>query len=163
MPDISQSADSAKNIKQFSRFIVVGCTNFAVSFVVFYIFYNSLKLSGLLFSVLGPAGYHLERTLQGIGVESADATLANILGYSAGIINSFVWNKLWTFKARHETAGQFGRFLLLNIACMLLSSLSLFIFIDYLGFFYGAVWFITMGMVTIINFAVSRCWVFRKS
>ena len=163
MTDYSQSADSAKNIKQFSRFIVVGCTNFTVSFVVFYIFYNYLKLSGLLFGGLGPAGDHLERVLQDIGAESADATLANFIGYSAGIINSFVWNKLWTFKARHETASQFGRFLLLNIACLLLSSLSLFIFIDFLGFLYGPVWFITMSMVTIINFAVSRYWVFQEA
>jgi len=163
MTDYLQSADSSKNIKQFSRFIVVGCTNFAVSFVVFYIFYNYLKLSELLFAVLGPAGDHLKRVLQGIGAQSADATLANIIGYSAGIINSFVWNKLWTFKARHEAASQFGRFLLLNIACLLLSSLSLFIFIDSLGFPYGPVWLITMGMVTVINFAVSRYWVFREA
>jgi len=163
MADYPQPGDSSKNIKQFSRFIVVGCTNFAVSFVVFYIFYNYLKLSELLFGVLGPAGDHLQRALQGIGAESADATLANIIGYSAGIINSFVWNKLWTFKARHETVSQFGRFLLLNLACLLLSSLSLFIFIDSLGFLYGPVWFITMGMVTIINFAVSRYWVFREA
>ena len=163
MTDNSQSADSSKNIKQFSRFIIVGCVNFAVSFVVFYIFYNYLKLSGLLFTVLGPAGDFLERGLQGIGAESADATLANIIGYSAGIINSFTWNKLWTFKAKHETASQFGRFLRLNLACLLLSSLSLFIFTDYLGFPYGPVWFIAMSIVTLINFAVSKYWVFCGS
>lgn len=163
MADNPQPGDSSKNIKQFSRFIVVGCTNFAVSFVVFYLFYNYLKLSELLFGVLGPTGDHLQRALQEFGAESADATLANIIGYSAGIINSFVWNKLWTFKARHETVSQFGRFLLLNLACLLLSSLSLFIFIDSLGFLYGPVWFITMGMVTVINFAVSRYWVFREA
>ena len=163
MTDYPQSADPSKNIKQFSRFIVVGCTNFAVSFVVFYIFYNYLKLSVLLFAVLGPAGDLLKKILQGIGAQSADAALANMIGYSAGIINSFVWNKLWTFKARHEAARQFGRFLLLNFACLLLSSLSLFILIDSLGFPYGPVWFITMATVTVINFAVSRYWVFREA
>ena len=160
MSDISQSADSSRNIKQFSRFIIVGCANFAISFVVFYIFYNYLKLSDFLFAVLEPTGGHLERGLQAIGAKSADAALANVIGYSAGIINSFTWNKLWTFKARHETARQFGRFLLLNLACLILSSAALFLFTDYLGWSYLPVWFVTMGIVTLINFAVSKYWVF---
>ncbi len=162
MSDISQSADSSKNIKQFSRFVVVGCSNFVVSFVVFYIFYNYLKLSGILFNILGPAGDFLERGLQGIGAESADATLANVIGYSAGITNSFIWNKYWTFQVKHKTVAQFSRFLILNICCLLLSSSSLFLFTDYLGWPYLPVWFVTMSVITLINFFFSRIWVFRN-
>jgi len=153
-------AVSSSNLKQFSKFIVVGFSNFIVSFVVFYFFYNYWKLSAIFYSLLGQAGRNLENIVLQAGAASLDATLANIVGYSAGIINSFTWNKLWTFEAKKKTAKQFGRFLVLNLFCLLLSSAFLFVFTDYLGWAYLPVWFITMGIITLVNFAVSKYWVF---
>ena len=153
-------AVSSSNLKQFSKFIVVGFSNFIVSFVVFYYFYNYWKLSGIFYSLLGQAGRNLENIVLQAGAASLDATLANIVGYSAGIINSFTWNKLWTFETKKKTARQFGRFLALNLFCLLLSSAFLFVFTDYLGWAYLPVWFVTMGIITLVNFAVSKYWVF---
>ena len=153
-------AVSSSNLKQFSKFIVVGFSNFIVSFVVFYFFYNYWKLSAIFYSLLGQAGRNLENIVLQAGAASLDATLANIVGYSAGIINSFTWNKLWTFEAKKKTAKQFGRFLVLNLFCLLLSSAFIFVFTDYLGWAYLPVWFITMGIITLVNFAVSKYWVF---
>ena len=153
-------AVSSSNLKQFSKFIVVGFSNFIVSFVVFYLYYNYWKLSGIFYSLLGQAGRNLENIVLQAGAASLDATLANIVGYSAGIINSFTWNKLWTFEAKKKTAKQFGRFLVLNLFCLLLSSAFLFVFTDYLGWAYLPVWFVTMGIITLVNFAVSKYWVF---
>lgn len=155
-------AVSSSNLKQFSKFIVVGFSNFIVSFVVFYLFYNYWKLSAIFYSLLGQAGRNLENIVLQAGAASLDATLANIVGYSAGIINSFTWNKLWTFEAKKKTAKQFGRFLALNLFCLLLSSAFLFVFTDYLGWAYLPVWFITMGIITLVNFAVSKYWVFNE-
>ena len=155
-----KSAVSSSNLKQFSKFIVVGFSNFIVSFVVFYFFYNYWELSAIFYSLLGQAGRNLENIVLQAGAASLDATLANIVGYSAGIINSFTWNKLWTFEAKKKTAKQFGRFLVLNLFCLLLSSAFLFVFTDYLGWAYLPVWFITMGIITLVNFAVSKYWVF---
>lgn len=98
-----------------------------------------------------------------LGAASLDATLANILGYGAGIANSFIWNKFWTFRAKSQTGVQFIRFLLLNLSCLLLSSASLFLFTDYLGWSYLPVWFVTMGFVTVINFMASKYWVFQPA
>ena len=163
MTGTSSSAASPENFKHFSKFIIVGFSNFAVSFAVFYFLYNYLQLSESLFLILGPAGDLLEKMLLGIKTESVDATLANIIGYSAGIINSFIWNKLWTFQVKHETTAQFSRFLILNLCCLLLSSASLFLFTDFLGEPYLPVWLITMGVITVINFVFSKFWVFRKT
>jgi putative flippase GtrA len=162
MQQPDKSAEFSPGIKQFSKFIVVGFSNFIVSFTVFFIFYKYLKLSGPLFTILGPAGDHLKEIILGIGAKSIDATLANIFGYSAGVINSFIWNKLWTFKVKHETAAQFSRFFILNVFCLLLSSISLFLFTDYLGLPYLPVWLITMSAITLINFLSSKTWVFRN-
>ena len=153
-------AVSSSNLKQFSKFIVVGFSNFIVSFVVFYFFYNYWKLSAIFYSLLGQAGRNLENIVLQAGAASLDATLANIVGYSAGIINSFTWNKLWTFETKKKTARQFGRFLALNLFCLLLSSTFLFVFTDYLGWAYLPVWFVTMGIITLVNFFISKVWVF---
>jgi putative flippase GtrA len=156
-------AEYLDNFGQFSRFIVVGFSNFAVSFAVFFLFYNYWPLSDLFFTLFGAAGRQLESFLLNIGASSLDGALANTVGFSAGIINSFTWNKLWTFKAQQDTASQFKRFLVLNLTCLILSSASLFTFTDYLGWPYLPVWFVTMAIVTLINFAVSKYWVFRMS
>ena len=162
MQQPDKPAENSSNIRQFSRFIIVGFSNFAVSFAVFYLLYNYWQLSGFFYGLLGEAGRDLEDYMLQLGAGSLDATLANIVGYGAGIINSFTWNKLWTFRARHETAVQFSRFLVLNLACLLLSSASLFLFTDYLNWPYLPVWFVAMSIVTILNFLGSRIWVFRN-
>ena len=160
MQQPDKSAEFSPGIKQFSKFIVVGFSNFAISFAVFYLLYNHWKLSGVFYGLFGQAGKGIEDFILQLGVTSLDATLANIFGYSAGTINSFIWNKFWTFQVKHETKSQFARFFLLNISCLFLSSLSLFIFTDYLRFPYGSVWFVTMGIITLINFVISKYWVF---
>lgn len=161
MPPNLQSADTFKNLNQFSKFLLVGCSNFAVSFAVFFLFYNFWPLSEVFYRILGPLGSILHETLMQLGASSLDATLANILGYSAGIANSFVWNKLWTFKVKHETMVQFGRFIILNISGLIISSASLFVFTDSLEMPYIPVWFFTMAILTVINFICSKYWVFQ--
>jgi putative flippase GtrA len=155
-----KSAEFPSGFKQFSKFLVVGFSNFAISFAVFFLLYNYWKLSALFYGFFGQAGKGLEDIILRLGASSLDATLANVFGYGAGVINSFIWNKLWTFQVRHETSSQFGRFVLLNIACLIVSSVSLFLFTDFLGWSYLPVWFVTMGIVTLINFFISKAWVF---
>ena len=161
MPGNTTPTHPSKNTQQFSKFIVIGCSNFLVSFAVFFLFYNYLPLSDALFNFLGATGVSLQAAIHGTGAASLDATLANIIGYSAGILNSFTWNKLWTFKAQYETVRQFKRFLLLNLACLLLSSACLFLFTDLLEWPYMPVWLITMTAITMVNFIGSKHWVFR--
>ena len=160
MQHSANSTEKSSNVRQFSKFLVVGFLNFAISFAVFYLFFNYWKLSGPFYGLLGQTGKNLESMILQLGASSLDATLANIFGYGAGTINSFIWNKFWTFQVKYQAGTQFGRFILLNIACLVLSSLSLFIFTDFLGFSYGWIWFITMSVVTMANFSASKYWVF---
>ena len=147
--------------RQFSKFIIVGFSNFAVSFAVFYLLFNYGHLSGLFYGLLGQTGRNLEDFVLQFGAGSLDGTLANILGYSAGVVNSFTWNRLWTFRAKQEVGAQFGRFLALNLSCLLLSTASLFLFTDRLHWPSLPVWLVTMGIVTLLNFGASKYWVFR--
>ena len=163
MSKLEKPADYSEHIRQFSRFIIVGFSNFAVSFGIFYLLYNHWQLSGPFYRLLGEAGRNLEDIVLQLGAASLDATLANFLGYGAGIINSFIWNKLWTFQVKHKTGVQLWRFLILNIFCLLLSSASLFLFTDYLSWPYLPVWLVTMTIVTLVNFAFSKFWVFKEN
>ena len=150
-------------MKQFGRFLLVGASNFVVSFAVFYLFYEHWRLSGPLFGVLGEVGEGLSALLARVGAGSADATLANLLGYSVGVFNSFLWNRRWTFRMTHAGSGQLRRFLLLNLACLVSSSSALFLLVDRLDWPYRPTWLITMGLITLLNFALSKHWVFRRS
>lgn len=133
-----------------------------LSFAVFYFFYTRWPLSAAVFDDLAGGQGAISKPLRELGVSSVDAALANVLGYSAGVVNSFVWNRYWTFKARDRAGSQLRRFLLLNVACLLLSSASLFAFTDYLGWAYKGVWLVTMTVVTGLNFGLSKVWVFER-
>lgn len=147
------------DIKQFIKFIIVGCSNFAVSFTVFYLLYRHWKVSSLCHL----AGFSfLFEILFKIGISSIDAMVANIFGYSAGVFNSFFWNKIWTFQVKQGTVKQFKRFFLLNMTCLVGSTLGVFVFVDILELPYKVVWFVIMSIVTIINFIGSKVWVFHQ-
>jgi putative flippase GtrA len=59
-------------IRQGIRFSLVGILNTLLTFAVFVILFRVLKINEIA---------------------------ANISGYVAGVINSFFWNKLWTFNS----------------------------------------------------------------
>lgn len=62
-----------KTLIQFIKYGLVGCINTAITLGVIF----------LCKSLLGINEY-----------------VANILGYTAGLINSFIWNKTWVFKSK---------------------------------------------------------------
>jgi putative flippase GtrA len=133
-----------------------------VSFTVFHLSYTYWKLGSLLFGSVEDS-QHLTIVISGgIAAMSFEAAVANIAGYMAGIINSFVWNKFWTFKVRHETTRQLNRFFILNLFCLILSTSIIFIIVDILGAPHKITWIITMGFITILNFVGSKYWVFNK-
>lgn len=78
------------------RFAIVGVSNTAVDFIVFF----------LLQGWLGP--------------------LAQAAGYAAGTANSYVWNRGWTFRSDSPASrGELLRFLLANGVVALLTSFLL--------------------------------------
>jgi putative flippase GtrA len=55
MPQPEEPADYSAGLKQFSKFLVVGVSNFVISFAVFYLLYNYWKLSSIFYGLLGQA------------------------------------------------------------------------------------------------------------
>jgi putative flippase GtrA len=152
---------SSKDAQQLFKFLIIGCTNFAVSFVVFYLCYERLQLATALLAVSGALGKDIQSWLAATGIASPDAALANILGYSLGTVNSFVWNRTWTFEKQSDTGKRFRKFVALNVLCLALSTAILMLLVDWLHWPYGIVWVGTMGFVTVLNFIGNKFWVFR--
>lgn len=80
-----------ENIWQFLKFAVVGVLNTVVDFLVFQL---------------------LNLTLGWMYV-------AQVIGYSAGVLNSYFWNSRWTFRKEHKrSAREAASFLVVNLVSL---------------------------------------------
>ena len=90
--------------------------------------------------------------------------LAQVIGYSCGLINSLGLNKKWTFQQKERLdKGQLVRFVLVNLLALGVSSGLLYLLRE--GLFmnlYGAKLLATAGS-QIVNFVGNKLLVFRKS
>ncbi|MCM3787236.1 GtrA family protein [Domibacillus indicus] len=96
-------------------------------------------------------------TLWSVGVPYL---LAQVLSYSAGTLNSFVWNRSWTFKVSGRIhIEEITKFLLLNVIALCMSTFLL-------SLLSGQPLFISKTIATLsglsVTFFGSRFWVFRQ-
>lgn len=118
------------------RFASVGCINTMVDFAVFIILNNVFGVNYLI---------------------------CQLTGYSAGVLNSFIMNKVWTFQSktsRFHTSVQFARFIIVNLVSLGLSLVG----IKLLSGYADVNVYIAKVMVTFVAQAVNylgyRFWVF---
>lgn len=84
-------------LKHISRFSIVGVTNTILDFLIFTIFN---------------------------GVVGAGYTTSQILGYGFGIINSFIFNKKWTFqnhKSNKKILYEIFQFIIVNLISLIVT------------------------------------------
>lgn len=88
--------------------------------------------------------------------------LSNAIGYAAGFLNSFIMNKLWTFKANQvSTIKQFVKFTAVFAVCYFIQ-LGLVIFmVEKLSLGENISQLIGMGFYTIIGFLFNKLFTFK--
>ncbi len=129
---------------QFIKFGLVGVMNTAVDFLV----YALLTWFGVQYLV------------------------AQVFSYSAGTMNSYVVNKLWTFggkgtageenrKAGRVDKGEFARFVLVNIGTLLLSIALLYVLKTGLSLHPLIAKIGVTAVTVVVNYIGSKLWVFR--
>jgi putative flippase GtrA len=91
---------------------------------------------------------------------SVPMILAQGISYTCGLLNSFFMNRAWTFKRRGQLAGQFARFLALNVVTLTLTYGLLVLFHYYMAWSTLASKFVATGVGLVLNFTGSRLWVF---
>lgn len=124
-------------MKNFLKFCIVGGINTAITFIVFYLFSELLGVNYLL---------------------------SSSLGYAAGVINSYIMNKKWTFRDRDRNIiSQFTKFLLVNLLSLSLNLFIMYLCVDNLGLPKMISQLTATCFTTIFNFAGSRLFIFSKS
>ena len=123
-------------IKQFVRFCVVGTSNTVISLGTILFLFNFCNI---------------------------DYRVANIIGYTFGFINSFIWNKIWTFESKNRFYKEIIPFLciflmsyFLNLGAVIFSAEVLLInknICQIIGMFFYAV----------TNFFGNKSWTFRQT
>ena len=122
--------------KSLIRYVVVGVINTGVDFLVFFLLKNFL-------------GAHF--------------AVSQIAGYSAGLLNSFLMNKFWTFEDKQvnkKTYSQAIKFTVVNLISLGISIYGLKLLIDSAGLNM----YISKGCITFLTFAINyigyKLWVF---
>jgi putative flippase GtrA len=122
-------------VRQFLKYGVVGASNTVLTFAVY---------SGLV-----TAGLHY--------------LIAIVVGYLVGSLNSYVFNRHWTFRARdiaHTQAG--SRFAIVQAAAIGANVLLLYVFVHKLGIAKIPAQAILTLPVLAVTFFVNRWWSFAR-
>ena len=124
-----------KAIKQAIKYGVVGVINTLITAVVIWVMMKLLGCSDVV---------------------------SNVVGYIAGVLNSFIWNKKWTFKSSEKWIGSAIRFGVVFGICYLLQlGLLVFVLNPYLAIdpYYNQL--IAMAFYTAINFVMNKFYTFK--
>jgi putative flippase GtrA len=89
-------------------------------------------------------------------------SISNITGYVIGLINSFIWNRNWTFKSQAAWKKEFGKFILAFIICYIPQLLLVNVLNNYSDI--SAYFCQLTGIVffTVTNFLCNKYYIFKK-
>lgn len=125
-------------LKHIFRFSIVGVINTAIDFLMF-------TLSQL---VLG-LGY----------------SVSQIIGYSFGVLNSFILNKKWTFDdkgANKKTIHELAQFVIVNLVSLSITIIAMKVLIAnlHIGVYVSKIMVTVLAQIT--NFLGYKLWVFSE-
>lgn len=135
---LREAATAARGAR-FLRFLVVGASNTAISFVTY-----------LVAHALLPAA-------------AGRASAAQAVAYAAGIAWSYAWNRAWVFGSRDRMLGEGARFLASQLGLMVLSVAAIGVAVDGFGAHHVWAWLVVMALVTVLNYLSLRFWAFRRA
>ncbi len=124
-----------ETIKQALKYGVVGVGNTIITAVVIWIMMKLLGFSDVI---------------------------SNITGYIAGLLNSFIWNKQWTFKSSIGWVSSAVRFGLVFVVCYLMQ-LGVLLYLNKnltIDTYYNQL--IAMVFYTVINFIMNKYFTFKS-
>lgn len=126
---------SAKTVKQVFKFGIVGISNTCITAFVIWV-------------MLKPVG--------------CSAFVSNIAGYAVGVLNSFVWNRCWTFRSSVGWRRSAWRFVLVFGISYLLQLAALFTLNATLSIdpYYNQL--LAMLFYTAVNFILNKLYTFKE-
>lgn len=126
-------------MKQFIKFVIVGFSNVAIDFFIYF----SLTRSTEYFK------YHL--------------LSANIIAFLIATINSFYWNKFWTFRDPGKNYhAQYAKFLIVSTGGLVITQIIFILGVHNLKISDIITKCFAVVVVTFWNFALNKWWTFKK-
>ncbi|MDW8106973.1 MAG: GtrA family protein [Armatimonadota bacterium] len=151
-------------VRQFLKFATVGVTNTAIDWglAFFLTYYTPLP------RLLGGAFVNL--TGLPFRPEAAAVWFTKVISSGTATINSFIWNRRWTFciRNKHARMRQFAKFVVVNIIGMLLNSTITTLLVrpflpDPPRLVFMACQATATAIVLFWNFFANRYWTFRST
>lgn len=124
-----------KTVRQAIKYGIVGVSNTLITALVIWVMMKGLHCSDVL---------------------------SNVVGYIAGVVNSFIWNKQWTFQIQVGWVKSAVRFGLVFGICYFLQLGCLFLLNAWLPIdpYYNQL--IAMVFYTVINFIFNKVYTFKE-
>ncbi|MBT1072181.1 GtrA family protein [Pelotalea chapellei] len=130
---IGQTTRLSEIVRQLIRFNLVGVLNTLIDFSLFF----ALNAMGVAY------------------------LLAQIFSYGCGIINSYFFNKYWTFRTAEITAAEVARFITINLSALAISVLLVYLFHSQLHVPLLPAKVVATVFTMLISFCGTRLWVFK--
>lgn len=84
--------------------------------------------------------------------------IASGLAVEASIINNFLWNNRWTFEQHHISLARFGKYNLVALGGLVITSVIFAVLLNHAGFHYLLAQLIGIGAAMAWNFCASVLW-----
>ncbi|MCK5624405.1 GtrA family protein [Candidatus Pacearchaeota archaeon] len=126
-----------KSVKEFLKFVCVGFTGTILHLAVLYIFTEFFGI------------YYL---------------VSSVFGFCFGVTNNFILNKIWTFKEKlnHGVFKKYYKYFVLNVIILFINLFILYFLTEFLQMYYILSQIIAVGFSFLINFFISKFWIFKK-
>lgn len=123
-----------KNIfSQFFKYSVVGIFNTIIGLGIILLLYNFYNVNYIL---------------------------SNIIGYFFGLINSFIWNKKWTFRSENPYLKEVLPFFTIFIISYIANLFTVMVSVEILRFNPNISQVLGTGIYAVSNFLLNRKWTF---
>jgi putative flippase GtrA len=119
----------------------------------------------LRFALVGASGYVVNLAVFALAVEAAGLghRAGAVLAFAVALTNNFIWNRVWTFRARAGHAGfQAARFVTVSLTAFGVSLGVLELLVSVAGLPDVGAQAIAIVCATPLNFVGNRLWSFRR-
>jgi len=124
-------------IKQFLKFAIIGVFNTLINMAVLFILTEYFNV------------YYM---------------LSAIFAFIVAVTNSFIWNKIWTFKEKlnDRFIKKYPKFLTISVLALLVNLALLYTLTEFLGIYYLLSQLIAVFFSLWVNFLGNKLWTFSE-
>jgi dolichol-phosphate mannosyltransferase len=122
---------------QFFKFALIGVLNTIINLFVLYIFTEFFHI------------YYL---------------ISAVFAFLFAVTNSFIFNKIWTFKEKisYNAYNKYFKFILISVVALIVNLVILYSFTEFLHIYYLVSQMMAIVLSFWINFVGNKLWTFKK-